>query len=123
MIFVLLASSLLGVLSMNFVQQMMRQSAVVHSYYSSYYLAKAGLELGLAQIVNRGVGFDRLVGSGDAVMSGNFLCGDRCALSVSISGTSTMLSKAFWQGSGCTSPYVLNRGDSVIIPLFRDITP
>ncbi len=122
-IFVLLASSLLGVLSMNFVQQMMRQSAVVHSYYSSYYLAKAGVELGLAQIVNRGVGFERVVGSGDAVMSGNFLCGDRCALSVSISGTSTMLSKAFRQGSGCTSPYVLSGGDSVIIPLFRDVTP
>lgn len=108
---------------MNFVQQMMRQSAVVHSYYSSYYLAKAGVELGLAQIVNRGVGFDRVVGSGDAVISGNFLCGDRCSLSLSVSGTSMMLSKAFWQNSGCISPYVLSGGDSVIIPLFRDVTP
>jgi hypothetical protein len=40
-IFVLLASSLLGILSMNFVKQMMEQSAVVTAYYKSYYLAKA----------------------------------------------------------------------------------
>lgn len=40
-IFVLLASSLLGILSMNYVQQMMKQSSAVQSYYKSYYLAKA----------------------------------------------------------------------------------
>ncbi|MEI7919292.1 MAG: hypothetical protein WCH65_03680 [bacterium] len=40
-IFVLLASSLLGILSMSFVQQMMQQSTVVNSYYKAYYLSKA----------------------------------------------------------------------------------
>ena len=40
-IFVLLASSLLGILSMNFVQQMMQQSTIVNSYYKTYYLSKA----------------------------------------------------------------------------------
>ena len=57
-IFILLASSLLGILSMNFVQQMMKQSAVIHSYYKAYYLSKAGIELGLTQIKHRGIGFN-----------------------------------------------------------------
>lgn len=121
-IFVLLASSLLGILSMNFVQQMMKQSAVVNSYYKSYYLAKGWLELGLVQLSHRDVGFEYTTHTGDLIMSGNFLCGDTCGLSTSISGTASLLSQKFWQGSGCEYPYVLTGGGTVIVPLFRDIT-
>jgi len=60
-IFVLLASSLLGILSMNFVQQMMKQSAVVHNYYKAYYLSKAGLEISLAQVASRDIGFEYII--------------------------------------------------------------
>jgi len=108
---------------MNFVQQMMKQSAVLHSYYTSYYLSKAGIELWLAQITNRWVGFEYVVGSGDAIFSGNFLCGDTCTMTMAISGTASLLSKSFWQGTWCESPYVLSGGESIIIPLFKDITP
>lgn len=102
---------------------MMKQSSVLHSYYKSYYLSKAGIELWLAQITNRWVGFEYVVGTGDAIASGNFLCGDNCSMTMSISGTASLLSKKFWQGTGCESPYILSGGDSVIIPLFRDVTP
>jgi len=119
-IFVLLASSLLGILSMNFVQQMIQQSAVVNSYYKTYYLSKAWLELGLAQIKHRGIGFNYTVNTGDQIVLDNFLCGPNCSLSASISGTASLLSKKFWQGSGCSSPYILSGGESLIVPLFRD---
>lgn len=119
-IFVLLASSLLGILSMNFVQQMMKQSAVVNAYYKAYYLSKAWIELWLTTIKNRGVGFDYIINTGDAIARDNFFSGFTYSLSTTTSGTASLLSKKFWQGSGCEFPYVLSGGDSFILPLFRD---
>lgn len=119
-IFVLLASSLLGILSMNFVQQMMKQSAVVHSYYKSYYLAKAGLEFGLTAISVRGIGFEYTIASWSALVRDNFFSGARYSLSLAISGTSSVLSKNPRQGSGCDHPYLLSGWQSVIVPLFKD---
>ncbi len=120
-IFVLLASSLLGILSMNFVQQMMKQSAVVNSYYKAYYLSKAWIELGLVQISYRGIWFEYAVHTWDAIVRDNFFSGFDFRLSTTISGTASLLSKKFRQGSGCESPYVLSGGDSLIVPLFREI--
>jgi len=123
-IFVLLASSLLGILSMNFVQQMMKQSAVVNSYYKSYYLSKAWVELWLATIKHRGIGFEYSVNTWDKIVRENFFSGFNYSLSTTISGTASLLSKKFWQGSGCEDfPYVLSGGESLILPLFRDKTP
>jgi ABC-type siderophore export system fused ATPase/permease subunit len=44
-LFVLVASSLIGVLTMTFVNQMLYAANSISSYYTSYYLANAGLEL------------------------------------------------------------------------------
>ena len=120
-IFVLLASSLLGILSMNFVQQMMKQSAVVTSYYKAYYLSKAWIELWLTTIKHRGIGFEYVVHTGDALVRDNFFPGQNYTLSLAISGTASLLSQKFRQGSGCQFPYVLSGGDSLIVPLFREI--
>lgn len=119
-IFVLLASSLLGILSMNFVQQMMKQSAVVNSYYKTYYLSKAWIELGLTQIKHRGIGFDYVVNTWDVIVRENFFSGFNYSLSTNISGTASLLSKKFRQGSGCEAPYVLSGWESFIVPLFKD---
>jgi hypothetical protein len=83
-IFVLLASSLLGVLAMNFVQSMQKQSATVYNSYQSYYLAKAGIELGLSELGHRGIGFEQIF-SDEVFLSGNFLCAGRCVLSFGLS--------------------------------------
>lgn len=122
-IFVLLASSLLGVLSMNFVQQMMKQSAAVTSYYKAYYLSKAWIELWLTAIQHRGIWFQYTVNTGDALVRDNFFSGYTYSLFTTISGTASLLSQKFWQSSGCDFPYVLSGGESLIIPLFRDTTP
>lgn len=120
-IFILLASSLLGILSMNFVQQMMKQSATVHSYYKAYYISKAWIELGLTQIKHRGVGFNYTIATGDAIVLDNLLCKPNCSLSTVLSGTSSFLSKKFWHGNICDAPYVLSGGESLVVPLFKDV--
>lgn len=102
---------------------MMQQSAVVNSYYKAYYLSKAWIELGLVQIKHRGIGFEYVVTTGNSVITDNFFSGQLFSVSTTLSGTASLLSKNFWQGSGCESPYVLSGGESVIVPLFRDVTP
>lgn len=119
-IFILLASSLLGILSMNFVQQMMKQSSVVNAYYKAYYISKGWLELGFAQIHHRGIGFDYMIATGDNIVLDNLLCQPNCSLSTLLSGTASLLSQKFWQGNTCDSPYELSGGQSLIVPLFRD---
>lgn len=118
-IFILLASSLLGVLAMNFVQSMMKQSATVYNYYQSYYLAKAWVELSLAELGHRGLGFEQTF-SDPSFLSGNFLCAGRCSFSFGLSWTSTNLSQQFRTNETCQSPFVLSGGASLIIPLFKD---
>lgn len=118
-IFVLLASSLLGVLAMNFVQSMMKQSATVYNYYQSYYLAKAGIELSLPELSHRGIWFEQSM-SGLDILSGNFLCKEKCDMSFTLLGMSTVLGQQSVWISGCQSPFVLTEGSSLVVPLFRD---
>lgn len=118
-IFVLLASSLLGVLAMNFIQSMMKQSATVYNYYQSYYLAKAWTELALAELGHRGVGFEQTF-SDPNFLTGNFLCAGRCSMSFGLSWTSTNLSQQFWTDELCQSPFSLTKWASLILPVFRD---
>lgn len=54
-IFILLASSLLGLLSLLFIQKLLRYQNIAIKYYQSYYSAKAGLEIALALHKIRGV--------------------------------------------------------------------
>ncbi|MCX6825275.1 MAG: hypothetical protein NTY80_03530 [candidate division SR1 bacterium] len=105
---------------MNFVQQMMKQSTVVNSYYKAYYLSKAGIELGLSQLKHRGVGFEYTLLTGDMIFRDNFFSGFNYTLSTHLSGSASLLSKVFSQGSGCDHPYSLASGESLVVPLFRD---
>lgn len=100
---------------------MMKQSAVVYSYYKAYYISKAGIELWLTQIHHRGVWFNYTITTGDQIVLDNFLCKPNCSLSTILSGTSSYLSKKFWQGNTCDAPYILSGGESLIIPLFKDV--
>ena len=100
---------------------MMKQSAVVNSYYKTYYLSKAWIELWLAQIKHRGIWFNYTINTWDSIVRDNFLCEPNCSLSTVLSGTASLLSKKFWQGSGCDTPYVLGSGDSLVVPLFREV--
>ena len=121
-IFVLLASALLGVLTMNFVQQMMRSSATIYNYYQSYYIAKWGLEFGLAELTHRGIGFQQTLNSWNALFSWNFLCKWRCGMRSDLLWTSPLLSNDIQAQTGCQSPYILSWHSSLLVPLFEDVT-
>ena len=56
--FMLLLSSLIGLLIVNYVRQIFASSSLFYDYYQSYYLANAGIELGLVKVKNRGYGFE-----------------------------------------------------------------
>ncbi|PJA48924.1 MAG: hypothetical protein CO170_01090 [candidate division SR1 bacterium CG_4_9_14_3_um_filter_40_9] len=120
-LFVLVASSLIGVLTMNFVNQMLYSSDMMLSYYESYYLANGGLELLLMEAKNRGIGFEINIGTGSSIFTENFSC-TNCDFTARMQGTSTTVSKEFWKemSSGCLSPIVLAEGESLMLPLIRE---
>jgi hypothetical protein len=72
-IFVLLASSLIALLTMHQIQNLMSYGATTSNYFRAYYLAKAGLELALTEANIREAGFEMEVLSGDAIVAENVL--------------------------------------------------
>jgi len=120
--FVLLASSLIGVLTINFVQQMMKNSNYILSYYKSYYITKAWIELALTEISSRWIWFEFSTNTWDAIISSNFSCYPNCNFYSNIIWKSSHLSQKFQQWTGCQNPFILNSGDSLILPLFKENT-
>ncbi len=118
-IFVLLASSLIWILTMNFVKQMVSYTNDMYSYNKSYYHAKAGLELALVEIDNAGIWFSNKVRAGDDIFVDNFDC-NNCEFDIEIVWKTQYLSDRFWMWSGCNddNAFVLNGGESIILPLF-----
>ncbi len=119
--FIMIATSLMGLLAMHFVNQMMQYSGVVHDYYKTYYLTKAGLELGLAEANVRGLGFSTQIASG--FFAENFSCGDRCEIDAQVVGKATLLKENFWNSSdGCSSENAIHLGigQQIILPLFSE---
>jgi hypothetical protein len=52
-IFVLLASSVISLLSINQIQRLLTYGNMTFNYFRAFYLAKAGTELGLTEVYNR----------------------------------------------------------------------
>lgn len=121
-IFVLLAASLLGLLTMYFVQQLVWYSWGVYGYYQSYYLSKAWLELGLSLDKHRGLWFSYQLWSGrDDFFADNFLCAsDKCSFDMVLQWQSYYIVPRFWLSWSCADWIELSPGDSLIIPLFYD---
>jgi len=122
-ILVLMACGLIGLLALSFVRQIANYNWTVLWYYKSYYISRAGLELSLAQVSDRWVGFQYRVQSGDNIVSQNFDCYPYCSLTTRILGQSSGLNKKFWLWETCNSGnfFVLGSGKSIVIPLFKDI--
>lgn len=101
---------------------MIKQSATIYNYYQSYYLAKAWIEIGLAELGYRGVGFEQTFDD-EAFVDANFLCAERCSMTFAISWMSTHLAQQFRatdDEASCEHPFVISGGSSFIVPLFRD---
>lgn len=74
-IFVLLASSVISLLSINQIQRLLTYGNMTFNYFRAFYLAKAGTELWLTEVYNSGDGFNHEVLSGSAIVTWNLLSG------------------------------------------------
>jgi hypothetical protein len=117
-IFVLLASSLLWLLTLIFVQKLLRYQSVAIGYYQSYYTAKAWIETALALDKVRGVWFNYAIPQ--ALITNNFDCGDACTLQTTITARASFVQDQYWLAASCTSGIVLNPSEIKTIPLFYD---
>ncbi len=123
-IFILLASSLIGILTMDFIKQMVSYTNDIYSYHKSYYYAKAWLELALTEIDNVGIGFSNFIVDEDSIFVDNFDCVN-CNFEVNIEWKTQYLSNNFWMGSGCgdDNAFVLKWWESMVLPMFTQIYP
>jgi len=119
-IFVLLACSLFGLLTVHYVRHMFVQYTQVLSYYKSYYLAKAGIELSLSQIQHRWIWFSSSLGPKDSLVYQNFSSSWLYYFDSLIIWKSSLLSSDFSQKTWCFHPFVLSSWMSLIVPLFFD---
>ena len=118
-ILVLLACSLMGILSMNFLNNLISYTDNSYSYYKSYYYAKAWLELALTEIDNSDVWFSHVIWFWD-VINQNF--NEEGAFNVNIMWRSTFLSNNFRQNNTCDEITALSIPAkwSMTLPMFYD---
>lgn len=124
MIFVLAIGAIMGLMSTNFLQNMIRETSSLKTSYQSYYLAKWWIELGNLAINRYDYWFEDTLHSGSALFTQNLLCGSNCPIDVTIS--SLINSWRIWKESSpvlnCTSDNAIwiEQWSSQIIPLFID---
>jgi hypothetical protein len=119
-IFILIASSLIWILTTNYIKDLMQYNNIIYGYYKSYYLSKAWLELSLTEIWKNWIWFENTINTWDNIISWNFIC-QNCNFNSSISWNSSFFSKNTWTDSGCDNPIALNTWESFILPLFKQI--
>lgn len=73
-ILILLASSVISLLSINQIQRLITYGNMTFNYFRAFYIAKAGTELWLTEVYNSGDGFNQVL-SGDFITTWNFLSG------------------------------------------------
>lgn len=119
--FIMIATSLMGLLAMHFVQQMMEYSGVVHDYYKTYYLTKAGIEIGLTESNIRGIWFSTQISSW--FFAKNMICGDRCKVDTQVMG-STPIARELFRNEltecNLSNAFHFKKWDNLMLPLFSE---
>ena len=72
-ILVLLASSVIALLSINQIQRLLTYWNMTFNYFRAFYIAKAGTELWLTEVYYREAWFQQTINSGDAVVTENLV--------------------------------------------------
>lgn len=120
-IFVLLASSLIWILSTNFIRDLLNYNDTISNHYKLYYLSKAWLETSLTQIFNNWIWFENTINSWDDIVISNINCNNTCNFSSKIKWTSSYISNSIQEQNLCNNPIILNTWESIIMPLFKQI--
>ena len=72
-ILILLASSVIALLSINQIQHLISYWSMTFNYFRAYYLAKAWTELWLTEVYNREAWFEHTIDSGDYIVTENLV--------------------------------------------------
>jgi len=72
-ILILLASSVISLLSINQIQRLITYGNMTFNYFRAFYIAKAGTELWLTEVYNRWDGFNQTINTGDSIVQDNLV--------------------------------------------------
>ena len=91
---------------------------MLSSYYQAFYLAKGGIDIGIATASKNIYGSYKYESSTQSGIVGQTACNSSCQLSLSIDGDNQHQQDNFRQYSGCTQGLTLTQGQIHIQPLF-----
>ncbi len=121
-IMIMIVSSFLGLLTMQYVQNLLKVNSSYYQYYRAYYLAKWAADLALLKIQTQPIWFQDSVLSGSETVKNNVDCiSGRCFFEYQIFATQPILSDEildFSQSCTTAKKISLQPWESEIIPLF-----
>lgn len=126
-ILILLATSVITLLSINQIQRLITYWNQTFNYFRAYYLAKAWTELWLAEVYNRGDGFNHSVTGGNSIVTWNLVwdySGFNPYFNMTISWSFLYLTNDIRESEECLDEnrIRLETGAGVMLSLFSDIT-
>jgi len=126
-IIVLLASSVIALLSINQIQRLLSYGNMTFNYFRSFYLAKAWTELWLAEIYYSEAGFKHTINSWDAIVTWNLVWNYTWFnpyFTMSITWSFAYITNDIRFSNGCSgdNKIILYSWDWIVLPLFKDDT-
>ena len=126
-ILVLLASSVIALLSINQIQHLLTYWNTTFNYFRSFYLAKAWTELGLTEVYNRDNGFENSVESWNKIVTENLVwlyTWFNPYFDMQIESNFKYLTNDIRYTNKCDNDneIVLGVWSWIVLPLFKDIT-
>lgn len=123
-IFILLASSVIALLSINQIQRLLTYGNMTFNYFRAFYLAKAWTELGLTEVYYREAWFEQTINSWDAIVTENFwiYTGFNTHFTMNISWNFLYLTDDVRYTNECDeeNKITLGTGDWIMLSLFVD---
>lgn len=132
MLFVLAIGSLIGLMSTNFIQDMISSTASLRDFYQSYYITKGWIELGILAVNRYDYGFEDTLTWSEDIIKNNLHCKKNCNLWLTITSrikpqsneTITFGTTPEPMTNGCSlfseNKIILSGWSSYILPLFAD---
>ena len=124
-ILILLASSVIALLSISQIQHLITYWNMTFNYFRAFYLAKAWTELWLTEVYNREAGFEHSINSWDAIVTKNLLedySNFNPSFNMDISWNFQYLTNDIRYTNECAddNKIILQPWDGIMLSLFKD---
>ena len=124
-VLILLASSVIALLSISQIQHLITYWNMTFNYFRAFYLAKAWTELWLTEVYNREAGFEHSINSWDTIVTNNLLedySNFNPSFNMDISWNFQYLTNDIRYTNECAddNKIVLQPWDGIMLSLFRD---